>query len=108
MPGLGGKFGSTAIDRALLAWLSETFGDSFKNLDDAKICPGSVLMTEFEDRKYLFGTESRQKQRISEPAKKNKRKKGKPKNKGARARRKPRHKRRKRPSKKNARKPTII
>ncbi|QDS69038.1 hypothetical protein FKW77_009709 [Venturia effusa] len=58
VPGLGGKFGSTAIDRALLSLLLSTFGDSFNNLDEAKKRPGSPLMKQFEERKAVFRTES--------------------------------------------------
>ncbi|TID23050.1 Heat shock protein Hsp70 [Venturia nashicola] len=58
VPGLGGNFGSTAINRALLGWLSTTFGDSFNNIDDAKTRPRSVLMNQFEEQKSIFGTES--------------------------------------------------
>ena len=52
---LGGKCGSTCIDRKLHDLLSQRFGDAFKNVSWVHKGPGSRLMTSFEGIKRDFG-----------------------------------------------------
>lgn len=52
---LGGKCGSTYIDRLFLQWMAVTFGDSFTNIPFEKRGPGSPFMQEFECCKRDFG-----------------------------------------------------
>lgn len=52
---LGGKCGSTYIDRNLHAFLSERFGSAFDEVPDAQKGPGSKFMTCFEMVKRDFG-----------------------------------------------------
>lgn len=53
--GMGGKCGSTYIDRKFHSWLAEVFGQEFKELSFDKKGPGSRLMREFELIKRDFG-----------------------------------------------------
>jgi hypothetical protein len=52
---VGGKCGSTYIDRNLHKLLSERFGEAFDNVPHAQKGPGSKLMTCFEQLKQDFG-----------------------------------------------------
>lgn len=52
---LGGKCGSTYIDRNLHSLLSEWFGSSFDELPFSQKGPGSKFMTSFETYKRSFG-----------------------------------------------------
>lgn len=56
--GVGGKCGSTYIDRAFHRWMSATFGRKFDDLSFEKIGPGSRFMKEFESFKRDFGYSS--------------------------------------------------
>ncbi|TID18547.1 heat shock 70 kDa protein 12A [Venturia nashicola] len=53
--GLGGKVGSTFIDRQFHHWMSSRFGQDFDNLPAKKKGPGSRFMKEFESLKRDFG-----------------------------------------------------
>ncbi|KAH9223806.1 Hsp70 family protein-like protein [Leptodontidium sp. 2 PMI_412] len=53
--GVGGKCGSTYIDRNLHAFLSERFGSAFDEVPDAQKGPGSAFMRCFEGVKRDFG-----------------------------------------------------
>ncbi|KAL3421237.1 hsp70 protein [Phlyctema vagabunda] len=53
--GVGGKCGSTYIDRNLHSLLSERFGESYDNLPFSKKGPGSKFMISFENIKRDFG-----------------------------------------------------
>ncbi|KAE9990671.1 hypothetical protein EG327_001066 [Venturia inaequalis] len=53
--GVGGKCGSTFIDRLFLDWMSATFGTAFDGLPAKKRAPGSKFMLEFERAKFEFG-----------------------------------------------------
>ena len=50
----GGKYGSTTIDRMLIAKLGEELGTPFMDLPDNKIGPGSRFMDNFELVKKNF------------------------------------------------------
>jgi hypothetical protein len=52
---IGGKCGSTYIDRNFQAFLSQRFGSSFDDLPFAQKGPGSKLMLSFERKKKDFG-----------------------------------------------------
>ncbi len=52
---VGGKCGSTYIDRNLHTLLSRRFGSSFKDLAFAQKGPGSKFMVSFEQIKRDFG-----------------------------------------------------
>ena len=52
---VGGKCGSTYIDRNLHTLLSERFGSRFKDLAFAQKGPGSKFMMSFEKYKRDFG-----------------------------------------------------
>jgi len=52
---IGGKCGSTYIDRNLHAFLSKRFGPNFDNLPFPQKGPGSKLMQSFEQLKRDFG-----------------------------------------------------
>jgi hypothetical protein len=52
---IGGKCGSTYIDRNLHTLLSKRFGSSFDSLPFAQKGPGSKLMISFEKYKQDFG-----------------------------------------------------
>jgi len=56
--GIGGKCGSTYIDREFHQWMSRTFGKAFDNLKFEKIGPGSPFMKNFESCKRNFGSSS--------------------------------------------------
>ena len=61
--GIGGKCGSTYIDRELITWMSRMFGSKFDSLPFEKIGPGSRFMREFQSQKHDFGyTDERNKQ----------------------------------------------
>lgn len=53
--GEGGKYGSTAIDRAFLRMLSKRFGSKFDDLPASEKGPGSWLLQDFESHKRGFG-----------------------------------------------------
>lgn len=53
--GMGGKCGSTYIDRAFHRWMSEKFGKAFDGLSFEKRGPGSRFMRDFENCKHDFG-----------------------------------------------------
>lgn len=52
---LGGKCGSTYIDRNLYSLLSKRFGSSFDDLPFSQKGPGSRFMLSFETYKKSFG-----------------------------------------------------
>jgi hypothetical protein len=54
--GVGGKCGSTYIDRNFYQRLSERFGLAFDNVPHARKAPGSRFMNEFEKLKMQFGS----------------------------------------------------
>ena len=56
--GIGGKCGSTYIDREFHRWMSDTFGSSFDELKFERIGPGSYFMKDFEMYKRDFGSDS--------------------------------------------------
>jgi len=58
LKGDGGKCGSTFVDRNFLEWMSNTFGDAFRDLPFSKRGPGSNFMKEFERIKKDFGSTS--------------------------------------------------
>jgi molecular chaperone DnaK (HSP70) len=53
--GIGGKCGSTYIDREFHSWMSSTFGQNFDTMKFEKIGPGSRFMKDFESHKRDFG-----------------------------------------------------
>jgi len=53
---LGGKCGSTYVDRNLHSLLSKRFGSSFDNLSYSMKGPGSKFMASFESGKKSFGS----------------------------------------------------
>ncbi|KAH7135278.1 hypothetical protein B0J11DRAFT_156863 [Dendryphion nanum] len=53
--GMGGKCGSTYIDRAFHRWMSEKFKKQFDDLSFEKRGPGSRFMKDFENHKHDFG-----------------------------------------------------
>ncbi|KAL4783416.1 actin-like ATPase domain-containing protein [Aspergillus varians] len=54
--GIGGKCGSTAIDRNFYKLMADRFGDDFNNLPCKRKSPGSEFMKKFELIKRDFGT----------------------------------------------------
>lgn len=54
--GIGGKCGSTAIDRHFNQWMLEIFQDAYKSLGPRKRGPGSLFMKSFEDAKRAFSS----------------------------------------------------
>lgn len=52
---IGGKCGSTYIDRHLHALLSDRFGDAFESIPYSRKGPGSALMDNWELLKKRFG-----------------------------------------------------
>ncbi|KAF9629605.1 putative hsp70 family protein [Lasiodiplodia theobromae] len=56
--GIGGKCGSTAIDRNFNQWMIQKFGNAYKDLPPRKRGPGSLFMRSFEEAKKAFGTNS--------------------------------------------------
>ncbi|KAG4415113.1 hypothetical protein IFR04_011750 [Cadophora malorum] len=58
--GVGGKCGSTYIDRNLHAFLLDRFGSAFDEVSDAQKGPGSQFMTCFEMVKRDFGRNEEQ------------------------------------------------
>ena len=52
--GIGGKCGSSSLDRAFWKFLGDIFGDAFKMLPPKKTGPGSDLMRRFEELKCDF------------------------------------------------------
>ncbi|KAF2103498.1 actin-like ATPase domain-containing protein [Rhizodiscina lignyota] len=56
VPGIGGKCGSTSIDRGFHAWMERVFREHFTNIPFEKKGPGSALMKEFELIKRDFGS----------------------------------------------------
>ncbi|CEJ55734.1 hypothetical protein PMG11_01972 [Penicillium brasilianum] len=55
--GIGGKCGSTFIDRNFQRWMARTFKSAWENLKPEKKGPGSRLMRDFEAAKRDFGTQ---------------------------------------------------
>ncbi|KAF7169279.1 hypothetical protein CNMCM5623_002075 [Aspergillus felis] len=53
--GIGGKCGSTAVDRNFYKLMSDRFGDAFDNLPTKRKSPGSEFMKKFEIIKRDFG-----------------------------------------------------
>jgi hypothetical protein len=53
--GIGGKCGSTAIDREFIRRMPNTFGTAFNKLRVEKVGPGSRFMGDFESPKRDFG-----------------------------------------------------
>ncbi|RAH64719.1 Hsp70 family protein [Aspergillus aculeatinus CBS 121060] len=58
LTGIGGKCGSTAIDRNLYKLMSHRFGRAFDNLPTSVKGPGSKFMNAFENVKRDFGISS--------------------------------------------------
>ena len=56
--GIGGKCGSTYIDREFHSWMSKNFGQHFDMMKFEKIGPGSRFMKDFESHKRDFGYSS--------------------------------------------------
>ncbi|KAF5861274.1 hypothetical protein ETB97_000466 [Aspergillus alliaceus] len=54
--GIGGKCGSTAVDRNFYKLMSDRFGDAFNNLPMRRKSPGSEFMKQFETIKRDFGS----------------------------------------------------
>ncbi|KAK6828704.1 hypothetical protein RU639_003752 [Aspergillus parasiticus] len=54
--GIGGKCGSTAVDRNFYKLMSDRFGDAFDNLPMRRKGPGSEFMKKFEIIKRDFGS----------------------------------------------------
>ncbi|KAK7539977.1 hsp70-like protein [Phyllosticta citribraziliensis] len=54
--GIGGKVGSTYIDRNFNKWLSDTFGEAYTRIPAKKRGPGSAFMRSFETAKRAFGS----------------------------------------------------
>lgn len=59
---IGGKCGSTTIDRALHRLMEERFGPLFTSLSYQKTGVGSKFMTQFESIKRDFGFSKRSRQ----------------------------------------------
>lgn len=53
---VGGKCGSTNIDRLFHQWMKQKFGAAFESLAYEKKGPGSRFMKDFESRKRDFGS----------------------------------------------------
>ncbi|KAL2819288.1 hypothetical protein BDW59DRAFT_151587 [Aspergillus cavernicola] len=58
--GIGGKCGSTAIDRNFYRLMSERFGEAFEKLPGKRKSPGSQFMNTFEGVKRDFGNSDEQ------------------------------------------------
>jgi molecular chaperone DnaK (HSP70) len=56
VPGIGGKCGSTYIDREFHQWMIQVFGQQFADLRFEKTGPGSRFMKDFESLKRDFGS----------------------------------------------------
>lgn len=56
--GMGGKVGSTYIDRNFNQWLINTFGNAYTSIPAKKRGPGSALMRSFETAKRTFSSEA--------------------------------------------------
>ncbi|KAL2201124.1 hypothetical protein P885DRAFT_25997 [Corynascus similis CBS 632.67] len=54
--GIGGKCGSTYIDRNFIKLMTERFGSAFENVPLKRRGPGSEFMASFEKAKQSFGT----------------------------------------------------
>ncbi|KAL3461817.1 hypothetical protein BJX64DRAFT_260157 [Aspergillus heterothallicus] len=54
--GIGGKCGSTAVDRNFYNLMSERFGEAFDKLPNKRKSPGGEFMRRFESIKRDFGT----------------------------------------------------
>ncbi|KAK0647227.1 Chaperone protein DnaK [Lasiodiplodia hormozganensis] len=54
--GVGGKCGSTYIDRNFSKWMAERFGCSYTSLPPKRRGPGSSFMRSFESAKKAFGS----------------------------------------------------
>lgn len=54
--GIGGKCGSTYIDREFHKWMSNNFGAQYDQLRAEKTGPGSRFMKDFEQHKHDFGS----------------------------------------------------
>ncbi|KAL1615733.1 hypothetical protein SLS54_008863 [Diplodia seriata] len=54
--GVGGKCGSTYIDRNFNKWMAERFGRSYTSLPPKRRGPGSSFMRSFESAKKAFGS----------------------------------------------------
>ncbi|KAL2138658.1 hypothetical protein VTI28DRAFT_6461 [Corynascus sepedonium] len=54
--GIGGKCGSTYIDRNFIKLMTERFGSTFENVPLKRRGPGSEFMASFEKAKQSFGT----------------------------------------------------
>lgn len=59
---IGGKCGSTTIDRALHRLMEKRFGSLFSSLSYQKTGAGSKFMTQFESFKRDFGVSKRSRQ----------------------------------------------
>jgi hypothetical protein len=57
---LGGKCGSTYIDRNFNQWMIKTFGEAYTSLPLKRRGPGSEFMRSFEVAKRSFGSEEAQ------------------------------------------------
>ncbi|RJE22726.1 hypothetical protein PHISCL_04942 [Aspergillus sclerotialis] len=53
-PGIGGKCGSTHIDRNFNRWMTETFGDAYESVPFERRGPGSRFMESFNSAKRNF------------------------------------------------------
>lgn len=53
---VGGKCGSTYIDRNFNQWMSREFGDAYTSLSIKRRGPGSKFMRSFEHAKKSFGS----------------------------------------------------
>ncbi|KAL4785997.1 actin-like ATPase domain-containing protein [Aspergillus varians] len=58
--GIGGKCGSTAVDRNFYKLMSERFGEAFNKLPSKRKSPGSQFMNKFEGIKRDFGNSDEQ------------------------------------------------
>jgi hypothetical protein len=56
VPGIGGKCGSTYIDREFHQWMIQVFGQQFADLRFEKIGPWSRFMKDFKSLKRDFGS----------------------------------------------------
>lgn len=54
--GVGGKCGSTYIDRNFNEWMTATFGTAYTSIELRKRGPGSQMMQNFETAKMAFGS----------------------------------------------------
>ncbi|KAF2084380.1 actin-like ATPase domain-containing protein [Saccharata proteae CBS 121410] len=54
--GMGGKCGSTAIDRNFNKWMHATFGQAYEDVKLQRRSPGSKFMRSFESAKKNFGS----------------------------------------------------